>query len=34
MKVTTGYGGCYSSTFDAGVSKEPAEKRLQETADG
>lgn len=32
LKVTTRYAGYYCSNFDAGVSTEPAEKRLQETA--
>lgn len=29
MKTTTGYSGCYCRDFDAGVSTEPAEKRLR-----
>lgn len=34
LKVTTRYRCWYYRTFDAGVSTEPAEKRLQETEDG
>lgn len=32
--VITRYGGCYCCNLAAGVSTEPAEKRLQETEDG